>query len=229
MTTRFKREDLTEGITGAIHETGHALYEQARSPAARHWIDSGTHPIPLTACCSMLAPFPITRWLPLPTAVVVCLPCSAFLQGRNLEHDGLPVNQAAGMGVHESQSLLWERMVALGRPFAAYLLPLMRQHFPEVRWGLWRGAAHCAGPCAELAPAGSRPVRQSPAIVTHCSFQLGRALRSCARAVLLAVLSLAPRPPTDSPLCDTLRCSSCQPGRAPRSSTRRSTSSRCPP
>ena len=25
MTTRFKRGDVTEGITGAIHETGHAL------------------------------------------------------------------------------------------------------------------------------------------------------------------------------------------------------------
>ena len=64
----------------------------------------------------------------------------AFLQGRNLDHDGLPVNQAAGMGVHESQSLLWERMVALGRPFAAYLLPLMREHFPEVRLQLICGA-----------------------------------------------------------------------------------------
>lgn len=40
-----------------------------------------------------------------------------MLQGRNLEYDGLPVNRAAGMGIHESQSLLWERMVALGEPF----------------------------------------------------------------------------------------------------------------
>ncbi|KAL4428286.1 hypothetical protein ABPG75_002375 [Micractinium tetrahymenae] len=80
MTTRFKKEDLTEGITGAIHEMGHSLYEQ----------------------------------------------------GRNLEYDGLPVNSALGMGVHESQSLLWERMVGLSRPFAAYLLPLMRQYFPQL-------------------------------------------------------------------------------------------------
>ena len=29
MTTRFKEGDLMEGITGAIHETGHSLYEQA--------------------------------------------------------------------------------------------------------------------------------------------------------------------------------------------------------
>ncbi len=31
MTTRFKDDDLTEGLTGAIHETGHALYEQGRN------------------------------------------------------------------------------------------------------------------------------------------------------------------------------------------------------
>jgi Zn-dependent M32 family carboxypeptidase len=36
------------------------------------------------------------------------------------------------MGVHESQSLLWERMVGLSRPFATYLLPLLREHFPEI-------------------------------------------------------------------------------------------------
>ncbi|KAL6771475.1 hypothetical protein ACKKBG_A26530 [Auxenochlorella protothecoides x Auxenochlorella symbiontica] len=80
MTTRFKKDSLLEGLTGTVHETGHALYEQ----------------------------------------------------GRNLEYDGLPVNEAAGMGVHESQSLLWERMVGLGRPFAAYLLPKIKAAFPQL-------------------------------------------------------------------------------------------------
>jgi len=79
MTTRFKPNDIMEGLTGAIHETGHALYEQ----------------------------------------------------GRNLELDGLPVNAAAGMAIHESQSLLWERMVGLSKPFASYLLPKLQQTFPE--------------------------------------------------------------------------------------------------
>jgi carboxypeptidase Taq len=32
-------------------------------------------------------------------------------QGRNAKYDNLPVSQALSMGVHESQSLLWERMV----------------------------------------------------------------------------------------------------------------------
>ncbi len=40
--------------------------------------------------------------------------------------------QAMSMGVHESQSLLWERMVALGRPFARYLAPKLAAAFPQL-------------------------------------------------------------------------------------------------
>ena len=54
-----------------------------------------------------------------------------YEQGRNLEYDGLPVNEALSMGVHESQSLLWERMVGLSRPFCTYLLPKLEQFFPD--------------------------------------------------------------------------------------------------
>lgn len=79
MTTRFKENDMFEGITGAIHETGHSLYEQGRLGGA---------------------------------------------------FEGLPVSDALSMGVHESQSLLWERMVGLSRPFAAYLLPRLHAAFP---------------------------------------------------------------------------------------------------
>jgi carboxypeptidase Taq len=81
MTTRYKKNDVTEGLTGAIHETGHALYEQ----------------------------------------------------GRNMEGYAadLPVNSAAGMAIHESQSLLWERMVALSEPFAEYLLPKLQEKFGD--------------------------------------------------------------------------------------------------
>ncbi len=81
MTTRYKQADVTEGLTGTIHETGHALYEQGRN-MGEHAMD-------------------------------------------------LPVNEAAGMAIHESQSLLWERMVALSMPFAEYLLPRLREKFPE--------------------------------------------------------------------------------------------------
>lgn len=81
MTTRYKQSDVTEGLTGTIHETGHALYEQGRN-MADYAMD-------------------------------------------------LPVNEAAGMAIHESQSLLWERMVALSMPFAEYLQPKLREKFPD--------------------------------------------------------------------------------------------------
>lgn len=94
MTTRFKPNDLMEGITGAVHECGHAMYEQ----------------------------------------------------GRNPQYDGLPISEALSLGVHESQSLLWERMVALTPSFCRYLLPKIQAEFPtfgtgktgEVCVALWR-------------------------------------------------------------------------------------------
>ena len=79
MTTRFK-DDLTEGLTGAVHETGHSLYEMGRN-TEEGWLD-------------------------------------------------MPISKALSMGVHESQSLLWERMVALSRPFQTYLLKKLNDHFP---------------------------------------------------------------------------------------------------
>jgi len=81
ITSRYKEEDMREGMMATIHETGHALYEQ----------------------------------------------------GRNLGYDGLPVNAALSMGVHESQSLLWERMVALSEPCMPYLLSKILETMPELK------------------------------------------------------------------------------------------------
>lgn len=71
MTTRFTDEDFHTSLAGAIHETGHALYEQGLDPAHRHE----------------------------------------------------PVASARSMGVHESQSLLWEKHVGLSREFWNFYFP----------------------------------------------------------------------------------------------------------
>lgn len=78
MTTRYKADDLLEGLSGCVHEAGHSAYEQ----------------------------------------------------GRSIDYRGQPVSEAHSMGVHESQSLLWERMVALSEPFAYFLLPKLQSTFP---------------------------------------------------------------------------------------------------
>jgi carboxypeptidase Taq len=80
MTTRYRDDDLIEGITGTVHETGHALYEQ----------------------------------------------------GRNAEYVDLPVSEAMSMGIHESQSLLWERMVGLSEEFWQHYWPVVVEHFPDL-------------------------------------------------------------------------------------------------
>lgn len=44
--------------------------------------------------------------------------------------DGLPLGRGASPSLHESQSLLWQNHVGRGRPFRAFLLPLLRAAFP---------------------------------------------------------------------------------------------------
>ena len=78
ITTRYKKDDIMEGLTGCIHEAGHSAYEM----------------------------------------------------GRSREYVGQPVSDAHSMGAHESQSLLWERMVGLGEPFMTFLLGELRETFP---------------------------------------------------------------------------------------------------
>ena len=56
-----------------------------------------------------------------------------YEQGRNLEMDDLPINRALSMGVHESQSLFWERMIFQSRDFWVYATPLVHKYFPHTR------------------------------------------------------------------------------------------------
>ncbi|MGH2747546.1 MAG: carboxypeptidase M32 [Actinomycetota bacterium] len=67
-------------IYAAIHETGHALYDQG-----------------------------------IPDHLV-----------------GLPAGNAPSFGMHESQSRLWENQVGRGRTFTEFMLPHLKERFPEV-------------------------------------------------------------------------------------------------
>merc|ERR1712127_390708 len=53
-------------------------------------------------------------------------------QGRDLGEEGrlLPASQALSMGVHESQSLLWERLVLQSKEFWQFAAPLFHEAFP---------------------------------------------------------------------------------------------------
>eukprot|EP01116_Phalansterium_solitarium_P025691 TRINITY_DN9948_c0_g1_i1.p1 TRINITY_DN9948_c0_g1~~TRINITY_DN9948_c0_g1_i1.p1 ORF type:complete len:536 (-),score=202.83 TRINITY_DN9948_c0_g1_i1:6-1613(-) len=58
---------------------------------------------------------------------------SLYEQGKNADYDGLPVAEALSMGIHESQSLLWERMVALSLPFWQHYWPKVLKTFPDIK------------------------------------------------------------------------------------------------
>ena len=54
-----------------------------------------------------------------------------YEQGRPRDLDFQPVGKANGMGVHESQSRLWENQVGRSREFCEWSLSLWKEFFPE--------------------------------------------------------------------------------------------------
>lgn len=54
-----------------------------------------------------------------------------YEQGLPAEQYGLPLGQSVSLGIHESQSRLWENNVGRGRPFWEANLPLAKSYFPE--------------------------------------------------------------------------------------------------
>jgi carboxypeptidase Taq len=53
-----------------------------------------------------------------------------YEQGLNPSHFGTPLGSAVSMGIHESQSRLWENQVGRSRPFWEHFFPRARQTFP---------------------------------------------------------------------------------------------------
>ena len=48
-----------------------------------------------------------------------------------MKYDNLPVARALSMGVHESQSLLWQRMVFQSSEFWEWATPIVHKYFPH--------------------------------------------------------------------------------------------------
>ena len=56
-----------------------------------------------------------------------------YEQGLNEDQDGLPASRALSMGIHESQSLFWERYVGQSFGFWEANLPLFHECFPAAK------------------------------------------------------------------------------------------------
>ncbi|HEY1379675.1 MAG TPA: carboxypeptidase M32, partial [Gemmataceae bacterium] len=53
-----------------------------------------------------------------------------YEQNLPKEHFGTPLGSACSLGIHESQSRLWENQVGRGRPFWEHFYPRLKQTFP---------------------------------------------------------------------------------------------------
>ncbi len=73
-----------------------------------------------------------------------------YEQGLPHEAFGSPLGQAVSLGVHESQSRMWENAVGRGRAFWQHFLPRARAEFPAALAGVgdddWYRAINATGP-----------------------------------------------------------------------------------
>jgi carboxypeptidase Taq len=53
-----------------------------------------------------------------------------YEQGLPAEYFGTPLGEAVSLGIHESQSRLWENLVGKSRAFWRYFYPLLQKEFP---------------------------------------------------------------------------------------------------
>jgi carboxypeptidase Taq len=72
-----------------------------------------------------------------------------YEQGLDPAHFGTPLGEAASLGVHESQSRLWENLVGRSRPFWDHFFPLARQLFPQALRDVTVDEFHFAVNCVE--------------------------------------------------------------------------------
>jgi len=67
-----------------------------------------------------------------------------YEQGLRREWYGLPPGEAASLGIHESQSRLWENLVGRSLPFWEWCFPLARSAFPDALGDTDAAAVHAA-------------------------------------------------------------------------------------
>ncbi|QRN99320.1 carboxypeptidase M32 [Archangium violaceum] len=67
-----------------------------------------------------------------------------YEQGFSEAHHRTPLANAPSMGLHESQSRMWENLVGRGRAFWTHYFPVMREAFPEALAGVDLDTFHAA-------------------------------------------------------------------------------------
>jgi carboxypeptidase Taq len=97
-------------------------------------------------------------------------------QGLDPDAYGTPMGEAVSLGIHESQSRLWENRVGRGRAFWTYAFPLARDHFPDVLADATADSVYFAVNHVARTPIRTRADEVTYNLHTLIRFELERAL-----------------------------------------------------
>ncbi|MEM6364067.1 MAG: carboxypeptidase M32 [Planctomycetota bacterium] len=121
---------------GGQARLSHRLAQAIGFDFNRGRLDTTSHPF-----CTTLGPSDcriLTRYDSdhLPTSVFGTLHEAGhglYEQGLPIQWYGLPPGQFASLGIHESQSRLWENLVGRTLPFAEFALPIFHECLPDLK------------------------------------------------------------------------------------------------
>jgi carboxypeptidase Taq len=97
-------------------------------------------------------------------------------QGLDPEAYGTPMGEPVSLGVHESQSRLWENRVGRGRAFWAYAFPIARDVFPDALGDATADSLHFAVNHVARTPIRTRADEVTYNLHTLVRFELERAM-----------------------------------------------------
>ena len=118
-----KQETLARKISGDIGFD----FSQGRMDVSVHPFCGGSHPTDVR----ITTRYKESNFIESLYSIIHETGHALYEQGRPHHLGDLPVTESLTMGIHESQSLFWERMIAQGKPFCRYYFTLFQQTFPD--------------------------------------------------------------------------------------------------
>ncbi len=100
--------------------------EAGRQDRSIHPFTGGTHPLDVRLTTRLFPEYPLSSVF---STIHEC-GHGLYEQGFAPEHYRTPLASAPSMGLHESQSRLWENVVGRSRAFWSHWLPRFREYFP---------------------------------------------------------------------------------------------------
>ena len=119
--------DKQESLARKISQDIGFNFDQGRMDVSVHPFCGGSHPTDVR----ITTRYKDSNFVESLYAVIHETGHALYEQGRRYELGDLPASESLTMGIHESQSLFWERMIAQSHFFCSHYLESIRATFPD--------------------------------------------------------------------------------------------------